>query len=108
MDNFFEIGGYSLKAIKLKAMLRRKLGLDISIKDLYNAPTIRELAQGKKTSNAAVIHLHDGDPQNTIYFIPPILGNSIMYHPLAKVLGNEFNSIGLQYKGLDNESSYYW
>ena len=103
MDNFFEIGGYSLKAIKLKAMLRRKLGLDISIKDLYNAPTIRELAQGKKTSNAAVIHLHAGDPQNTIYFIPPILGNSIIYHPLAKVLGNEFNSIGLQYKGLEPE-----
>ncbi|WP_017496623.1 non-ribosomal peptide synthetase [Flavobacterium sp. WG21] len=103
IDNFFEIGGYSLKAIKLKAMLRRKLGLDISIKDLYNAPTIRELAQGKKTSNTAVIHLHAGDPQNTIYFIPPILGNSIIYHPLAKVLGNEFNSIGLQYKGLEPE-----
>ncbi|WP_264530605.1 non-ribosomal peptide synthetase [Flavobacterium sp. N502540] len=101
VDNFFEIGGYSLKAIKLKGMLRRKLGLDISIKDLYNAPTIRELALGKKASASAAINLQAGNLENTIYFIPPILGNSILYHPLAKVLGNQFNSIGLQYKGLE-------
>ncbi|MFW0738277.1 amino acid adenylation domain-containing protein [Flavobacterium sp. T12S277] len=101
LDNFFEIGGYSLKAIKLQSMLRRKLGLEISIKDLYNAPTIRELAQGKKTASSALIDLHVGNHANTIYFIPPILGNSILYHPLAKALSSHFNSIGLQYKGLE-------
>ena len=101
LDNFFEIGGYSLKAIKLQSMLRRKLGLEISIKDLYNAPTIRELAQGKKTAASALIDLHVGNHPNTIYFIPPILGNSILYHPLAKALSSHFNSIGLQYKGLE-------
>jgi amino acid adenylation domain-containing protein/non-ribosomal peptide synthase protein (TIGR01720 family) len=41
-DNFFEIGGDSIKAIQVSARLK-KHGLDFKISDLFLHPTIREL-----------------------------------------------------------------
>jgi len=103
--NFFEIGGHSLRAIKLQSMLKRKLGLNFSIKDIYNRPTIKRLASEEK-SNSLLIDLQLNNRKNTIYFIPPLTGSSILYHPLAKVLSNEFDSVGFQYKGLENGEEF--
>ncbi|WP_124590810.1 non-ribosomal peptide synthetase [Tenacibaculum discolor] len=101
--NFFEVGGHSLKAIKLQSMLKAKLGLDLSIVDIYNYPTVRDLSRMKSGENSHLITLHYSEhTQNSIYFIPPIIGNSILFQPLAKYLANDFNSYGLQYKGLNN------
>lgn len=38
-DNFFEIGGHSLKAIKLLHLIEEKTGVRISLKDFFQAPT---------------------------------------------------------------------
>ncbi|XRE44272.1 Polyketide synthase modules-related protein [Tenacibaculum discolor] len=101
--NFFEIGGHSLKAIKLQSMLKAKLGLDLNIVDIYNYPTVRDLSRVKSGENSSLITLHYSEhTQNSIYFIPPIIGNSILFQPLAKYLAKDFNSYGLQYKGLNN------
>lgn len=101
--NFFEAGGHSLKAIKLQSMLKARLGLDLSIVDIYNYPTVRDLSRIKSGENSHLITLHYSEhTQNSIYFIPPIIGNSILFQPLAKYLANDFNSFGLQYIGLNN------
>ncbi|MHB8061923.1 MAG: amino acid adenylation domain-containing protein [Ruminiclostridium sp.] len=42
-DDFFDIGGHSLKAINICSVAKTK-GFDISINDLYNHPTVRGLA----------------------------------------------------------------
>lgn len=105
-DNFFEIGGHSLRAIKLQSMVKRKLDLNFSIKDIYNRPTIKRLAADGERSNSLLIDLQVNNRNNTIYFIPPLTGSSILYQPLAKVLSNEFDSIGLQYKGLEHREEF--
>ena len=105
-DNFFEIGGHSLRAIKLQSMLKRKLDMNLSIKDIYNRPTIKRLASDKEKSNSLLINLQVNNRNNTIYFIPPLTGSSILYNPLAKVLSNEFDSIGLQYKGFEHKEEF--
>jgi amino acid adenylation domain-containing protein/FkbM family methyltransferase len=43
-DNFFEVGGHSLLAIRLVARLRADVGVKLTLKALLDAPTIRELA----------------------------------------------------------------
>ena len=43
-DNFFEIGGHSVLVIRVHARLREALGVELSVVDLFQHPTIRGLA----------------------------------------------------------------
>ncbi len=43
-DNFFEIGGTSLKAVQLMATLKKDMKVDFSIVTLFECPTVNLLA----------------------------------------------------------------
>jgi yersiniabactin nonribosomal peptide synthetase len=44
-DNFFQLGGDSLLATKLSAMVRNKLEVELSLGSIFEGPTIAELAE---------------------------------------------------------------
>ncbi|MEO1411333.1 MAG: condensation domain-containing protein, partial [Bacteroidota bacterium] len=44
-DNFFEIGGNSLLSLRITSMIYRDLALKLSMTDVFEHPTIRQLAQ---------------------------------------------------------------
>ncbi|MCX4676100.1 amino acid adenylation domain-containing protein [Streptomyces sp. NBC_01433] len=46
-DNFFDLGGNSLLAMRVGAALRRRGGPTVSMRDLYTFPTIRRLTAGR-------------------------------------------------------------
>jgi aryl carrier-like protein len=43
-DNFFEIGGTSLKGVQLIAQLKQRLGVELSIVNLFESPTVGAMA----------------------------------------------------------------
>ena len=43
-ESFFELGGQSLKAIKLIALVQQEFGVRLEVNDVFNHPTIAELA----------------------------------------------------------------
>jgi aryl carrier-like protein len=44
-DNFFEIGGHSLLAMQMMSRARKVLGVEISLREFFVAPTISILAK---------------------------------------------------------------
>jgi len=44
-DDFFDLGGHSLLALKLLARVHDSLGVSFALRQLFDGPTIRELAQ---------------------------------------------------------------
>lgn len=52
-DNFFELGGDSMTAIQVTALMKARLGRDLALVKLYEAPTVGLLARALDTEKSA-------------------------------------------------------
>jgi hypothetical protein len=58
-DNFFDLGGHSLLLARVHAELRRQLGTDLNLIDLFKHPTVRALAQALTSPRPEAIPIDD-------------------------------------------------
>ena len=89
-DNFFELGGESLKAIAFISNIHKELGLELSIKELFNHPTIKEL---KICVNQSKHKLY--------YKIKTIAENPAGYYPVSSAQKRMFISSQMENQSIN-------
>lgn len=107
-DDFFEIGGHSLKAAQICTRIKQVLGVDLRIITLFQAPTIAELARcieggGEMPESITVLLQMGDDPGRPPLFLIHGIGGEVMgYLPLVKYLRSKPTVYGLQARMIRN------
>jgi amino acid adenylation domain-containing protein len=88
-DNFFELGGHSIKATQLASRIHKNMKLNISIRDIFNSPTIAgmsEVLQKQDLSNITGIerisetaHYELSHAQQRLWLMDQVVDNAIVY-----------------------------
>ncbi len=109
-DNFFDLGGHSVNAARLFALIERELHITAPLAALYEAPTPRALARvmaGGIDRNRwqALVPIRTSGNRIPLFLVHGAEGNVLLYRGLAKHLGDDQPVYGLQSAGLDGSSS---
>ena len=111
LDNFFEIGGDSLLAVRLFAQIKEAFGESLHLATLFQAPTIDELARiigqhGGSESWPSLVAIQPSGSKPPLYCVHNCGGNVLMYRPLARQLSRLIPDqplYGLQAQGMDGK-----
>jgi non-ribosomal peptide synthetase component F/thioesterase domain-containing protein/acyl carrier protein len=108
-DDFFDVGGDSLKAIALMIELERALGLELPLTLINEAPTFAELCQALKTRRATgyvpLVPLKAGDGSPPVYIVHGVGGHVGELFPIARRMTYPGAVIGIQARGLTGEAA---
>jgi thioesterase domain-containing protein len=105
-DNFFDMGGHSLLAIRLTQRIEKVLGLSMPVATLFKAPTIAEMAElidGKKTPEtfSPLVGIRPKKEKTPFFCVHPGDGNVFYFTELARSLEERQPFYGLQAYGLE-------
>ena len=107
-DNFFEIGGHSLSAMRLIAAIRQDYQVELPLRAIFECPTVSELAvrlgeSGDATREYhAVIPLRTSGNRTPIFCFHPGGGLGTVYGPLAAACGADQPVYAIQARGIES------
>ena len=97
-DNFFELGGDLLMMVAMTVRINEVLGINLSVEDLFQNPTVEKLAKIILTGGSigqqrsGVIQLQQGQTDPPVYFIDPGADELCM----AELLDGDHPIFGIQ------------
>lgn len=105
-DNFFDIGGHSILAAELFAVINRELHEAIPLSVLLHAPTPRELAlwihqRDRSETWNPLVPIRSTGSKPPLFLVHGAEGNILIYRALAFHLGEDQPVYGLQAAGVD-------
>ncbi|MBB4770700.1 amino acid adenylation domain-containing protein, partial [Xanthomonas arboricola] len=106
-SNFFELGGHSLLAIRLIAMLEARFGHTLSVRDVFQHPTPRELAERLREDHPTQSEQgtawvsFGGDGGRPLFMLPAAGLGAASYLALARALGQQVQMQVFEPRGLD-------
>ncbi|MEA5506118.1 amino acid adenylation domain-containing protein [Halotia wernerae UHCC 0503] len=111
-DNFFDLGGNSLLAVRLMTQIHKLYQQELSLSTLLQDPTVEHLAsvlrqQATSQSWSSLVEIQSSTTNKPLFFVHPVGGNVLCYVNLARHLGNEQRFYGLQSVGLNGEQQPY-
>lgn len=93
-DNFFDLGGHSLRAVKLMYLVQQRLGVLLPFTVIFEASTVSELADrvldavrfGRESVDQQMVTLTAREGGPALFAFPPGTGDALGYGELARRL----------------------
>jgi len=109
-DDFFALGGDSLKAIRLFATLEQTQGVRLPLSRLFQTPTPAGLAQALGTTSptpstrGTLVPIRTEGSKAPLFLVHHVQGIVVLYHDLARHLADDQPVYGIEAAGLDGVS----
>jgi len=104
-DDFFEMGGNSLMAVRLMVALEKKTGIRLPLNVLLTHSTIAKLATqirtGDKERSTTIIPIRTGGSKDPVYLIHGSGLNVLLFKSIIPALDDDQPIYGVQAVGLD-------
>jgi len=105
-DNFFDLGGHSMLAVRVMAEIERRTGRRLRLASLFQQATVEHLARLLREPEtcdpeSSLVPLQPEGHGRPFFCVHPAGGTVFCYRQLAEQLGRERPFYGLQAVGID-------
>ncbi|HEU4561929.1 MAG TPA: non-ribosomal peptide synthetase, partial [Longimicrobium sp.] len=105
-DDFFDLGGESILAMRLVARVREELGGQLGVAELLQAPTLEDMALaiagGNRRVKLPLVALQTFGERPPLFVAHPAGGHVVCYRDLAVLLATEQPVYALQPRGVQD------
>lgn len=111
-DNFFDLGGSSLLAVRLFAQIETRFGKKIPLSALFRTPTIESLASLLREDTepavwTSLVPVRTSGSRPALFFVHGHMGNALFYRDLAARLGPDQPFYAFQARGLTGREAHH-
>ncbi|MDB5014987.1 MAG: hypothetical protein JWQ25_3189, partial [Daejeonella sp.] len=104
-DDFFKLGGNSIRSMHLLHRINSRLGSNIKVTDIFLSRTIRAICtkiENALEENKLVVKLNNTTDKTNLFMIHPGMSGCEVYIPLAHEIAGHFSCYGIDSYNLYN------